>query len=63
MKRHKIYLAALLMSGLAVYSGKYFSSGTYKSTTMQKCQYQNENKTMQTNLWQIALENINLISR
>src|SRR6267154_4146250 len=31
MKRHNMYLAALLISGLAVYSGKYFSNMTFGS--------------------------------
>jgi hypothetical protein len=39
MKRHKMYFAALLISGSAVNSGKYFVSGICKTTTMQKCQF------------------------
>jgi hypothetical protein len=39
VKHHKMYFAALLISGPAVHSGKCFSSGTYKTTTMQKCQF------------------------
>ena len=39
MKRHKMYFAALLMSGPAMYSGKYFLSGTCKMITTRKCQF------------------------
>jgi len=35
MKHHKMYFAALLMSGPAVYSGKYFLSGTFGSLLLK----------------------------
>ena len=63
MKHYMMYFAALLISSLAVYSGKYFSSGTYKATMMQEMSVRNEKKMTKTNLRQFTLENTDLVGK
>jgi hypothetical protein len=63
MKRHNMYFAALLISGPAVYSGKYFSSGTCNDAKTRKSVWQKKmvERVQTTHLGQFALEDVDLV--